>query len=82
MCIWEERRLRGCSTIWENGLVGPAGHPRRAPHARPRPSPPTPPLEYLGRPGRPLLCLDMCGPGLGLGRASGGPPEPSPSHQE
>ena len=78
MCLWEERRLRGCSTIWENGLVGPAGHPRRAPPALP----PDAPLEYLGRPGRPRLCLDMCGPGLGLGRASGGLPEPSPSHQE
>ena len=40
MCIWEERRLRGCSTIWENALVGPAGHPRRAPPALPPDAPP------------------------------------------
>ena len=70
-----------CAGVRRSGKMG-SWAPRATLAARPRPSPPMPPLEYLGRPGRLRLCLDMCGPGLGLGRASGGLPEPSPSHQE
>ena len=76
MCIWEERRLRGCSTIWENGLVGPAGHPRRAPPALPPDAPPGVPGASWPAPAVPWHVRPGPGPGPCLGRPPWAKPFP------